>query len=231
METVFNKSAIFFLVFFLTNKPNGFSQNVPYDSSFRTERFYVEWEQFRHFPQSRKDIIFLGNSITFYINWTEFLNDLNVKNRGISGDHTFGILERLGDIVKGKPAKVFILIGINDLARNYPDTVILRNYKRMINAFKLGSPETKLYFQSILPVNIAYPKAKGVYNKSDHILAINSALKELCNKEDVTFVDLHSRFIDDSGQLKKEYTYDGVHINLAGYIQWVNVIKQYLKKR
>ena len=231
MKTVLNKFSIFFLVFFLTNKPNGFSQQPAYDSSFRTERFYIEIEQFRHFAQSRKDIIFLGNSITFYINWTEFLNDLKVKNRGISGDHTFGVLERIGDIVKGKPAKVFILIGISDLARNYPDSVILRNYKRMIQAFKQGSPDTKLYFQSILPVNISFPKAKGVYNKSDHILAVNSALKELCNAENVTFVDLHSQFIDNIGQLKKEYTYDGVHINLAGYIQWANMIKPYLKKR
>ena len=39
----------------------------------------------------------------------------NVRNRGISGDVTDGVLLRLGELIKYKPTSIFIMIGINDL--------------------------------------------------------------------------------------------------------------------
>lgn len=71
---------------------------------------------FEVLPTSKKDIIFLGNSITNGGEWAELIGNPHVKNRGISGDRTDGILDRLHVITKGKPAKIFLLIGINDLS-------------------------------------------------------------------------------------------------------------------
>lgn len=71
---------------------------------------------FEVLPTSKKDIIFLGNSITNGGEWAELLGNPHVKNRGISGDRTDGVLDRLHVITKGKPAKIFLLIGINDLS-------------------------------------------------------------------------------------------------------------------
>lgn len=59
-----------------------------------------------------KDIIFLGNSITNGGEWSELLNNKHVKNRGISGDICMGVYDRLDAVLKGKPAKIFLLIGI-----------------------------------------------------------------------------------------------------------------------
>ena len=80
---------------------------------------------FRILPQTKGDIIFLGNSITDGGEWTEMFNDLKVKNRGISGDISAGVLNRLDEVYQRFPDKVFLLIGINDLARNIsPDSIV-----------------------------------------------------------------------------------------------------------
>ena len=67
---------------------------------------------FEVLPTSKKDIIFLGNSITNGGEWTELLGNPHAKNRGISGDRTDGVLDRLHVITKGKPAKIFLLIAL-----------------------------------------------------------------------------------------------------------------------
>ena len=108
-------------------------QQAKWDSTYRPGNYEQRVANFRSYPDSKKDIIFLGNSITDYAEWNELLQLPEARNRGISGDITFGVLERLDEVTEGKPAKIFILIGINDIARNIPDSVILDNYKKIIN--------------------------------------------------------------------------------------------------
>jgi hypothetical protein len=94
-----------------------FGQN----SSFGT--YYDQRKSlFEKLPDTRKEIIFLGNSITDGCEWSELLADRHVKNRGISGDVTAGVLNRIREITASKPAKVFLLIGINDLAVKFRPT-------------------------------------------------------------------------------------------------------------
>ena len=73
-------------------------------------------EEFKEKPLNLNDIVFLGNSITAGGNdWSERLNIPNIKNRGIGGDTTDGVIARLDEIIYFKPKAVFLLIGINDL--------------------------------------------------------------------------------------------------------------------
>jgi len=91
-------------------------QQTTIDSAVRPGSYKLKVGQFRSYPNSKKDIIFLGNSITAGAEWSELLQNQHARNRGISGDITFGVLERLDEVTEGKPAKVFILIGINDIS-------------------------------------------------------------------------------------------------------------------
>src|SRR5688572_32636998 len=111
---------------------NILAQEVKIDSAIRPGSYKSRLGFFKSYPNSKKDIIFLGNSITQGVDWAELLQNKNARNRGISGDITYGVLERLGEITEGKPTKVFILIGINDIQHNFPDTVIVNNYRRII---------------------------------------------------------------------------------------------------
>ena len=200
------------------------AQEAAWDSTFRPATYHVQVEQHKAYPTSRKDIVFLGNSLTAHPNWNELLQNRHVKNRGISGDITYGVLERLDDVIAGKPAKLFILIGINDISRNIPDSLILQNYKKIVARVKAGSPSTKIYMQTMLPTNNNFDKFKRHYNKEEHVSYLNNAIKELGSKEKVTVVDLHPAFVDGEGKLKQEYTHDGLHLTAEGYKVWARVL-------
>ncbi|HTN06170.1 GDSL-type esterase/lipase family protein [Agriterribacter sp.] len=205
-----------------------------WDSTSRPDIFKSRVELFRSLPHSKKDIVFLGNSITFWGEWNQLTGLSRIKNRGIPGDITFGVLERLDEVIDGKPQKVFILIGINDLAANIPDSIILLNYKRIIHRIQTGSPSTKIYFQTILPTNDILNKGYSIYTKDENIRKINDALKQISfDSNRIEVIDLYELFADESGKLKKEYTWDGVHLNKNGYDQWVRLLRdgKYLKRR
>src|SRR5690606_34651148 len=120
-------------------------------------------EQFRNLPVSKKDIVFAGNSITFWGNWSEMLDSRRIKNRGIPGEHTFGLLNRLDGIIEGKPHKIFIMIGINDLGKGLSDSVILRNWHDILDRVIRQTPKTKVYVQSILPTHPSFGLLKHLY--------------------------------------------------------------------
>ncbi|MBA9076650.1 GDSL-type esterase/lipase family protein [Rufibacter quisquiliarum] len=202
-----------------------------WDSTYRPAAYELKVAQFKSYPNAANDIVFLGNSITANTDWAELLGMSNVKNRGISGDITFGVLERLDEVIEGKPAKVFILIGINDISRNIPDHVITANHRKMVARIKAGSPKTRIYFQTLMPVNNTFDKFKNHYNKDEHIAAVNQGIKDLAKKEKIEVIDLHPHFLDSEKRLVKEYTHDGLHLTVAGYQKWVEVLKKgnYLK--
>ena len=110
-------------------------------------------DQFNMLPNPKGEICFLGDSITDGCNWTELIGNMKVTNRGISGDTAEGVLKRIDEITAGKPAKVFLMIGTNDLAwagKTVPET--RDNIAKIIDTIKSQSPGTKIYLQSVLPV-------------------------------------------------------------------------------
>lgn len=217
------KSTIILLLTCMT----GYAQNVKWDSTYRPPSYALRLAQFRMFPNSEKDVIFLGNSITAGVEWQELLGNPNARNRGISGDITFGVLERLDEVTEGKPAKVFILIGINDVARSIPDSVTSANHRRMVQYIKAHSPNTKIYLQTLLPVNKDFGKHAAHYNKDELILRINDNLRKLAKDEHVELIDLYPEFLNSNGKLVDKLTYDGLHLTAEGYKKWVEVLKKY----
>ncbi|WEK19822.1 MAG: GDSL-type esterase/lipase family protein [Candidatus Pedobacter colombiensis] len=206
------------------------AQEVKWDSTYRPGAYLKNIEAFKAEGITKKDFVFLGNSITAGTNWAKLLDIPNAKNRGISGDITFGVLERLDQVISGKPSKVFVLIGINDVSRNIPDSIILRNYKSIISRIKAGSKKTKIYFYTLLPVNSSFNKFKNHYGKDEHILWLNSEIRKLGDKK-VTIIDLYPHFLDSENHLKADLTHDGLHLKPEGYEVWAEVLKKggYLK--
>lgn len=201
-----------------------------WDSTHRPGNFKLKVEQFSSYPNAPTDIIFLGNSITAGVDWTELLQRSDVKNRGISGDISYGVLERLTEVTEGRPAKVFILIGINDISRNIPDSLIVRNYALMIRRIKTESPRTKIYFQTLLPVNNEFTQFKNHYNKDEHIFFVNESLRKLAAAENITLIDLHPHFLNGDKKLDKKYTQDGLHLNAEGYKVWKRILEPYVNE-
>lgn len=204
---------------------------------FAQERKYSTfYEQratlFEELPVTSKDIIFLGNSITNGSEWAELFQNKNVKNRGISGDICMGVYDRLDPIVKGKPAKIFLLIGINNVSRGISADTIISEIGMIVHKIKRKSPKTKLYLQSVLPVNDCYGMFSGHTSRWQVVKQINDLLKPLAEKEGATYIDLYSHFVDgDTGKMNPQYTNDGVHLLGKGYLLWRDIVKPYVNEK
>lgn len=170
-------------------------------------------------------ILFLGNSITEAGNFKLLTGDTTVVNRGIGGDITFGILNRLDEVIRFKPSKIFILIGINDLYKRIPEHVVLQNMFAIINRIHAESPKTVIYVQSILPVNPSFKEFPKGYDVMQSITMVNTELTNLSKRLKYTFVDLNKHFKGVDGQMEVKYSTDGLHLNSSGYELWMKILK------
>lgn len=185
------------------------------------EKYYIMELQFMTQYSYPTDVLFAGDSITYRCQWNEIFPELSIKNRGIPSDTTEGLMARVDSIVKTQPRKVFIMIGINDLALNVPEKEILDNYCKIISGL-LVVPDIEIYVQSILPVS----ENEGI-SKAD-IVNINEYIKNICLEQGVNYIDLYAAFANDDGWLEEKYSIDGVHINAKGYECWKNNIEEYV---
>lgn len=209
---------------FITLSLNGLAQERKYSTFYEQRASLFEVLSIRS-----DDIVFIGNSITNGGEWYELFNDNRLKNRGISGDVSEGVYDRLSSVTKGKPKKVFLMIGINDIAKNIPVDTISNNIEKIVLKVKNESPETTIYLQSVLPVNPDFGMFSG-HMKSDAIKDLNIQIEKLSWKYSTIYIDLHTRFvIDGTDKLASEYTNDGLHLLGKGYIHWVEIVKPYIE--
>lgn len=193
--------------------------------------YYQRATLFETLPTSKDDIIFLGNSITNGGEWAELLGNPHVKNRGISGDRADTILDRLHIITKGKPAKIFLLIGINDLAGGRSVENIAKDIDEIAERIKKESPSTRLYLQSVLPLNTKFNKFVDHMKRKKDVPALNALIKDIANRRGLTYIDLFSEFVAPGTQeMNPDYTNDGLHLLGKGYQNWVRILKPYLGK-
>ena len=63
--------------------------------------------------------------------------------------------------------------------------------------------------------------------KAYQIPEINARLETLAKEKKITFINLYPLFTEKgTNVLKKELTYDGLHLNDEGYKVWVDAIKK-----
>lgn len=166
-------------------------------------------------------IVFVGDSITQGFP-TDMLNaNVPIYNRGISGDkiggYYYGVLDRMNESVYDlKPSVVFLLIGINNFTYwQTPPEEMEKGYDRLLSELKQNCPETKVYVQSVLPLRGGWARHNG------WVLEVNALLNKLAKKYGHTYLDIHQYLKDEKGELKKEFTGDGLHVNSAGYLEWI----------
>lgn len=194
----------------------------------------VYWDQktslFELLPIGHDDIVFLGNSITDGGEFNELFGMTNIKNRGIRSDVIPGVEKRLEQVTKGKPKKIFLLIGINDVSHGLTVEQLTMRYASLIKKIKTQSPDTKLYVQSVMPVNNGITKYKSLIGKEKTIRQFNDRIKKLAAEEGAVYVDLWPALADERGNLKKAYTNDGLHLTGAGYRAWRDAIGELVRE-
>ena len=194
--------------------------------------YYKRFLQFMDEPAiTSNDILMLGDSLTEGGgDWGKRFGKENVVNRGIVGDEVMGVYDRLHQILPGKPKKLFLLIGTNDVSHDLSTDSIVYLIDKTITRIQKESPETKLYLQSLLPINESFGRYKRMTNKTYQIPEINARLEVLAKEKKIEFINLFPLFTEKgTNVLRKELTSDGLHLKEEGYKIWVDAIKKKMK--
>lgn len=167
--------------------------------------------------------VLLGDSITDFFNYYELFYDFShthnqaVYNRGISGDTTDRLSERLYDnVLNINPKNLVLLIGTNDIGRGLPLSVTIQNVRHIMEETKKICPHINFVLQAVYPVNRNL-RHKQEKRTNEKIIEMNKEFEKLCKIHDCTWLDFTKELMDADGNLSTEFTYDGLHVNAKAY--------------
>lgn len=175
------------------------------------------------------DIVFLGNSITDGGEFAELFADNRIKNRGISADVISGVMKRLHQVTDGKPAKIFLLIGINDVSHGLSAERIAARYEELVKEIRKRTPGTRLYVQSVMPIDNSFGRYKNLKGREKVIPDLNRRIERIADENGAVYIDLWPALSNGKGRMRKDFTNDGLHLTGKGYNAWVEAIKQYVE--
>ncbi|MCH5190767.1 MAG: hypothetical protein J1F23_01240 [Oscillospiraceae bacterium] len=206
-------------------RTQNFDNMNQYDLVKRTKR-----ENFRYLNETKAlpdQTVLFGDSITEIFNWYELFYDFSkasgqaVYNRGISGDTTNRLLERLYDnALNITPKNLVILIGTNDLGNGAPIEYPLGNIEKLIMEINKTCPNTNIILEAVYPVNKKMnTTALGMVGRrsNETIKELNFELKKIADKYRCIWLDLTDKLADSKGNLNSLYCYDGLHLNAKGF--------------
>jgi len=206
------------------------------------ERVYLNYEQWVALLQREAKVaaqkqpkrlnVLAGDSISLWFPPELLPENGTWLNQGISGETSYGLLKRLALFDQTQPETIFLMIGINDLAKDIRRVTVVENQREIVQYLKRMHPKARIVMQSILPHGgsrlAAQPhtdttprwakRFSTLPNKE--IQALNDRLKLVAQEENVEFLDLFPYFLDTSGNLAANLTTDGLHLSRAGYEVW-----------
>lgn len=175
----------------------------------------------------RDQTVLLGDSITEIFNWYELFESFtretgqSVYNRGISGDTSDRLLERLEpNALNIAPRNLVILIGTNDLGVGAPISFTVENVEKILRRSRKTLPELNLVLQAVYPVNKHLNSAAQYMvgrRKNETIAQLNAELRPLAEQYGAHWLNLTPNLTDAQGNLSGEYCYDGLHLNARGF--------------
>jgi len=140
-----------------------------------------------------------------------------------------------------EPSKIFINIGTNDISSigtPYKLENLLANYNEIMDQIQKTLPECKVYVMAYYPIN------EKVYLGEDNIqrniisksrtrtnaaiMEANEAIEELAKKHGFNYINVNDGLTDEEGNLKEEYSVDGIHIWPNAYSIIFENVKKYL---
>lgn len=119
-----------------------------------------------------------------------------------------------------RPECVVVMAGINDFGRGHDVVNIIRDYEATIAVIR----QTKSVKSMVIVSTLYLRDGK----QTPEIDQLNEALRALCDREKLTFVDLRPVLCKD-GRLLPEFSRDIVHLNDEGRRRWAEALKPVLE--
>jgi lysophospholipase L1-like esterase len=129
-------------------------------------------------------------------------------------------MEVVPAIAENKPSKIFLEIGINDVKALPNVDSVLVDYETLVDFIRRRTPTTKIYIQTILPVSSTFERANDI---NGLVMEVNRRIRG--EIPGVVVIDLHSSF---NGELRPDFTTDGLHLSAAAYQEWMRIIGPYI---
>ena len=195
------------------------------------EKIQTKYRELNQISVIEPDIIFIGDSIIEYYPLQELLGtSKTIVNRGIRGYQTGLLRENLDAHLYGDAVdQIVLLIGTNDIGKDVPMNEALNNLESVIQSISRDYPLSQIKLV-ILPVHQGEEYKQTVYIRTNEkIMAWNQAYQDLASAYmQVEFVPVFENLLDHEGQLKADYTTDGLHLSVAGYQALSNTLKKYI---
>ena len=205
-------------------RPFGFRAQVRAYVNFVEGKKLARIKALAKYPR-RGGLLFLGDSLTEEFPFGELLPEFPIVGRGYSGDTASMLRERLPyTCTPYAPAAVFLQAGINDLQRGASPEETARSVGEALDAVRALCPEAKLHLLALYPVNcssekfaIFRPKALVKSEALALIGRTNALLERAAAARGAEFHDFGDVLRDGGGELREEFSCDGLHLTVEGY--------------
>ena len=190
-------------------------------------------------------ILFVGSSLMEFFPINELQQTLKkqyiIYNRGIGGYVTSELLNSMEEcIFELEPSKIFINIGTNDIgaiSEDYTKEKFLENYDDILTQIGKRLPKCKVYVMAYYPCNskadfdgIDKDMKEMLFKSRNNvsILEANKDVEILAKRHGFEFINVNEGLMDEEGNLKKEFSTDGIHMFANGYSVILNNLEKYL---
>ena len=114
---------------------------------------------------------------------------------------------------------------INELGTGNTGT-FQKAYERVLRKFQKWQPDAVIYIQGIIPVMKEKSSEDAIFNNVN-INVKNVAIAQLADGRDIFYLDVSSSLTDKNGYLKKDYTFDDIHMYAQHYGLWTEYLMKH----
>ncbi len=168
------------------------------------------------------EVMMLGDSITEAGPWQALFPNIRILNRGVPGHTTDNLLREMKATVAIKPAKVFLMIGINDLLRRATVEQTFKQYILIVD--ELQKNKITVVMQATL--ECSRPQCGGAI---ESVRSLNQKLQAFAVARNIQWLDLNPGLTNDAQGLLPKYTWDGLHLSKAAYLYWAERLKSLIQ--
>ena len=187
--------------------------------SVTVEKCLQAWTNSLRQMNAKADIVFFGDSLTYYGDFSSAFPDKIVCNLGLRGDTIQGMTDRVEQVKMLDPEVVYLMAGINDIASCTPER-FKKQFENLVATTQRVIPNADIIIQSLLPVN---DKDFVISCTNNQVRACNIEIKKVADFYHLCFLDLFSIYENEKVLHKKE-TIDGIHLTQQAYNRWLKKI-------
>ncbi len=193
--------------------------------SVSVEKCLQAWTNSLKQMDAKADIVFFGDSLTYYGDFASAFPDIVVCNLGLRGDTIQGMIERVEQVRILEPKLVFLMAGINDVSILTAENFEF-HYDVLIRCLLNHCRSSMIFIQNLLPVN---NKDYTISCNNEQIINRNTIIYKLCKKYGLHYVDLFSLYNNIIGILPSDETIDGIHLVSGAYKKWISILLPIVK--